>query len=310
MGPHSGNRFRPAYSGQQKFIFPPNIIELFKARKAPPHVAPPRAKKLRPLDGLAKFIDSFESKESQEKAQEEFLKIPWYETPSRARLRQTRERRERMRKLVEKEKKLYDPKAAKDNVTEDPFKTLFVSRLALETTEAKLMREFETFGRIKSVRMPIRSDTKLPCGYAFIEFEKEKDMKEAYKAGDGRRIDGKRISVDIERGRTVPSWLPKRLREPKKPEKKEPPKKIEPAESKDDRDRESNFRERRGRDFNHRDSRDRPGGGRDRGPRDGGRDYRDRNSGRDRTNDRDYRDRDRDRGYGERDGGGRKRYRH
>lgn len=81
---------------------------------------------------------------------------------------------------------------------------------ALETTEAKLMREFETFGRIKRVRMPIRGDTKLPCGYAFIEFEKEKEMKEAYKAGDGRRIDGKRISVDVERGRTIPNWLPKR----------------------------------------------------------------------------------------------------
>mmetsp|Transcript_30397 Transcript_30397/g.116518 ORF Transcript_30397/g.116518 Transcript_30397/m.116518 type:complete len:211 (-) Transcript_30397:979-1611(-) len=210
-----------------------------------------------------------------------------------------------MRKLVEKEKKLYDPKTPKDNVTEDPFKTLFVSRLALETTEAKLMREFETFGRIKRVRMPIRGDTKLPCGYAFIEFEKEKEMKEAYKAGDGRRIDGKRISVDVERGRTIPNWLPKRLREPKEPEPKK-----EPADFKDDRDRESNFREKRGRDFNHRDSRDRPGGGRDRGPRDGGRDYRDRNSGRDRINDRDYRDRDRDRGYRERDGGDRKRYRH
>jgi U1 small nuclear ribonucleoprotein len=47
--------------------------------------------------------------------------------------------------------------------------------------------------------------------YAFIEFEREKDLKYAYREAEGMRIDGKRIVVDVERGRTVKGWKPRRL---------------------------------------------------------------------------------------------------
>lgn len=33
----------------------------------------------------------------------------------------------------------------------------------------------------------------------------------AYKHGDGRKIEGRRVLVDVERGRTVKGWLPRRL---------------------------------------------------------------------------------------------------
>lgn len=33
----------------------------------------------------------------------------------------------------------------------------------------------------------------------------------AYKYSDGKKIDGKRVVVDVERGRTVKSWKPRRL---------------------------------------------------------------------------------------------------
>ena len=33
----------------------------------------------------------------------------------------------------------------------------------------------------------------------------------AYKYGDGKKIDGKRVVVDIERGRTVKTWRPRKL---------------------------------------------------------------------------------------------------
>jgi hypothetical protein len=53
-------------------------------------------------------------------------------------------------------------------------------------------------------------------------------MKEAYKQSDGRKIEGRRILVDVERGRTVDGWRPMRLagglggdsRLPKEPRKK------------------------------------------------------------------------------------------
>merc|ERR1712066_406573 len=48
-------------------------------------------------------------------------------------------------------------------------------------------------------------------GYCFIEFEHERDMHSAYKRADGKKIDGRRVLVDVERGRTVKGWLPRRL---------------------------------------------------------------------------------------------------
>ena len=42
-----------------------------------------------------------------------------------------------------------------------------------------------------------------PRGYAFVEFEREEDMTAAYKRSDGKKIDGRRILVDVERGRWV-----------------------------------------------------------------------------------------------------------
>merc|ERR1719379_616270 len=110
-----------------------------------------------------------------------------------------------MKKLVEK----YDPH--KDgNASGDPFKTLFVARISYDTTQKKLKREFEVFGSIKKVRMVYDQKGK-PRGYAFIEYEHERDLKNAYKQGDGKKIDGRRVMVDVERGRTVEGWLPRRL---------------------------------------------------------------------------------------------------
>lgn len=33
----------------------------------------------------------------------------------------------------------------------------------------------------------------------------------AYKHADGKKIDGRRVLVDVERARTVKGWLPRRL---------------------------------------------------------------------------------------------------
>lgn len=35
----------------------------------------------------------------------------------------------------------------------------------------------------------------------------------AYKHADGKKIDGRRVLVDVERGRTVKGWMPRRLGE-------------------------------------------------------------------------------------------------
>ncbi|KAJ1559782.1 hypothetical protein HK405_009382, partial [Cladochytrium tenue] len=127
----------------------------------------------------------------------------------------------RKRKVMEKEKKAktavengleqWDPNTD-PRIVSDPFKTLFVGRLNYETTEKELRREFERYGPVTSVRLVYDSTApKQSRGYAFIEFEREKDVVAAYRDADGIKLDGRRIIVDVERGRTVKDWRPRRL---------------------------------------------------------------------------------------------------
>ncbi|MFS8010570.1 putative RNA recognition motif domain, nucleotide-binding alpha-beta plait domain superfamily [Helianthus anomalus] len=66
------------------------------------------------------------------------------------------------------------------------------------------MKEFQ-------VRLIADKETNKPRGYAFIEYMHTRDMKAAYKQADGRKLDNRRVLVDVERGRTVPNWRPRRL---------------------------------------------------------------------------------------------------
>ena len=91
------------------------------------------------------------------------------------------------------------------------YNTLFVGRLAYEVTERKLLREMEAYGPVKDLKVVVDKDTGKSRGYAFVEYEVEEDMKRAYRAADGMRIEGRAIVVDVERGHTVPNWLPRKF---------------------------------------------------------------------------------------------------
>ena len=45
----------------------------------------------------------------------------------------------------------------------------------------------------------------------FFSYLLSKHKIAAYKRADGKKIDGKRVLVDIERGRTIKGWRPRRL---------------------------------------------------------------------------------------------------
>lgn len=153
--------------------------------------------------GVGNFLDEFEDPK---------------DTPPPTRVETREERLERRRRekaeqvayKLEREIAMWDPMQIKE-ATEDPFKTLFVARINYDTSESKLRREFEVYGPIKKIIMITDSDTGKPRGYAFIEYEHERDMHSAYKHADGKKIDGKRVLVDVERARTVKGWLPRRL---------------------------------------------------------------------------------------------------
>jgi U1 small nuclear ribonucleoprotein len=62
----------------------------------------------------------------------------------------------------------------------DPYKTLFIARLSYQATEEDLRREFSMYGpieRVKVVRAKSGKKKGTSRGYAFILFEREKDMK-------------------------------------------------------------------------------------------------------------------------------------
>ncbi|XP_068627192.1 U1 small nuclear ribonucleoprotein 70 kDa [Battus philenor] len=188
-------------------FLPPNLLALFAARDPIPYLPPaaklPHEKKQKGYDGVGAFLNVFEHPS---------------ETPPPTRVETREERLERRRReraeqtayRLEQEIALWDP-AANPLSTTDPFKTLFVARINYDTSESKLRREFEGYGPIKRICMVYSKENDKPRGYAFIEYEHERDMHSAYKHADGKKIDGKRVLVDVERARTVKGWLPRRL---------------------------------------------------------------------------------------------------
>jgi len=189
-------------------FLPPNLLALFAPRDPIPYMPPvdklPHEKKqTHNYQGIANYVHLFEDP----------VDTPapvGVETREERRERRKREKAEQVAYKLEQEIALWDPNAI-DSSMGDPFKTLFTARVNFYTSESKLRREFEQYGPVKSIKMVHNTKNGKPRGYAFIEYEHEKDMHSAYKHADGKKIDGRRVLVDVERGRTVKGWLPRRL---------------------------------------------------------------------------------------------------
>ncbi|KAH7520051.1 hypothetical protein FEM48_Zijuj08G0102800 [Ziziphus jujuba var. spinosa] len=183
-----------------------NLLKLFEPRPPLEFKPPPEKRKCPPLTGVAQFVSKFAEPGDPEYAPP----VQKGETPVERRARIHKLRLEKGAEKAAEELEKYDP-ANDPNVTGDPYKTLFVARLNYETTESRIRREFDTYGPIKRIRLVTAKDSNKPRGYAFIEYMHTRDMKAAYKQADGKKIEGRRVLVDVERGRTVPNWRPRRL---------------------------------------------------------------------------------------------------
>ena len=185
---------------------PPNLLALFQAREPIPYLAPtdklseekPECK----YGGVSRYVNFFESKSQSSRKSDP-------ETKQERHDRRLKERGDRSKRELERKLDKWDPHSD-PNASGDPYKTLFVARLSYEVTDAKLRREFEVYGSIKKVNMVTDTQGKLR-GYGFIEFEHQRDMLDAYKHADGKKIYQKRVLVDVERGRTTQDWIPRRL---------------------------------------------------------------------------------------------------
>ncbi|KAK1291591.1 U1 small nuclear ribonucleoprotein 70 kDa [Acorus calamus] len=312
-----------------------NLLKLFEPRPPLEYKPPPEKRKCLSYSGMGQYVRNF-----AEPGEPEYSPpVQKGETRVQRRARIHELRLEKGAIKASEELQKYDP-SNDPNMTGDPYKTLFVARLNHESTEQRIKREFETYGPIKRVsvmehphgvlqllhfklvRLITDKETNKPRGYAFIEYMHTRDMKAAYKQADGRKLDNRRVIVDVERGRTVPNWRPRRLggglgstrvggedlnqrysgRE-QQVTSGGPPRSEEPRSRDDrlvDREREKSRdkgRERdRERERSHERTHDR--GGRDRDARED-RQHRDRDRNRDRGRDRDrdrHRGRERDRG--------------
>jgi len=192
-------------------FLPPNLLALFAPRDPIPYLPPPdklphEKKNVHNYVGIGQFVKgNFEDPKDTPPPTRVETRVERLE-------RKKRDKEEQVAYKLEQEIALWDPTAAPDDaVTTDPFKTLFVGRINNYTSENKIRREFESYGPIKTIKMVHDKESNKPKGYCFIEFEHERDMHSAYKRADGKKLDGRRVLVDVERGRTVKGWLPRRL---------------------------------------------------------------------------------------------------
>lgn len=194
---------------------PPNLLALFAPRPplrwVPPVDYAPEQRKTAIPTGVAQFLPALAAYEH------EYDYKPtesWLERRDRKKL----EKKAEIEKLITEGPKNYNPHED-PNIRGDAFKTLIVARLDYRADEQDLEREFGRFGPIERIR--IVRDThadekgnkkrKPHRGYAFVVFEREKDMRAALNDCDGLRIKDRRIKVDVERGRTVKGWKPRRF---------------------------------------------------------------------------------------------------
>ncbi|XP_061370276.1 U11/U12 small nuclear ribonucleoprotein 35 kDa protein-like isoform X4 [Gastrolobium bilobum] len=56
-----------------------------------------------------------------------------------------------------------------------------------------------------------RTLTRASCGYAFVEYEIEREMRRAYMDAHHSFIDDCEIIVDYNRQQLMPGWIPRRL---------------------------------------------------------------------------------------------------
>jgi len=183
-------------------FMPPALLQLFTPRPALEFKnAPPRDSRPK-ITGFADFVKNFDHPDNLKPVEK-------VETQKEKRERIKGLKMEQHKKILAERANNWDPHK-NTAATKDAYKTLFVARLSYEVDETDLLDEFKRYGEVREVKL-VRDQSGKSRGYAFIEFDSSQDLKDAFKYADGKQIKGRRILVDVERGRTVPGWKPRKL---------------------------------------------------------------------------------------------------
>lgn len=195
--------------------YPPKVQKLFNPKlpfvyKKPPGYYPEerRTARITPLRDWKLHVNSYKNEylKKQEQNQTTESANTDHETPSQSKERQLRE--------------WQDTEAFSQNeLIKDPYRTVFVARLPYAVSELDVSKALSQYGGIDSIRVVRDKTTGLSRGYAFVVFEAEKDAKSCIRvlAPTGITVKtadelvSRKALVDMERGRLVRNWLPRRL---------------------------------------------------------------------------------------------------
>jgi len=194
---------------------PPHVYELFTA-PPPLEVIPekPRFKEDWEILPLAPEVEKFDEKVSLvglAPPGPTGIVVEWQEQiklreqRAQRKIEQAIERGKAREAHIAKHLSAYDPNKSNEKKTKNAFNTMFIGNLKASTSESSIREFLKEYGKILMVSHYPKQ------GFAFVEFENDDDLKEACKRCIGRRLDGRRIVVDVERARTVPDWKPKWL---------------------------------------------------------------------------------------------------
>ena len=202
-----GQMTRGANSGPAVMMMPNHIRATFMPNPPLKSIQPRKSKRKHAWTGVVDYLIHFEKSKPPERAIQK--------TPSLVKSEKAKRNKERHGADLEPKVEAYRKEQREcggEYRGMNCYNTLFVGRLAYEVTERKLLREMEAFGPVKDIKLvKVEKDGTSRSKYAFVEYENEEDMKRAYRAVDGMKIENREVVVDVERGHTVPDWLPRRL---------------------------------------------------------------------------------------------------
>ncbi|KAF1999917.1 hypothetical protein P154DRAFT_522990 [Amniculicola lignicola CBS 123094] len=195
---------------------PHNLLTLFAPRPSlrylEPIDHPPGQRRTAPVEGVAQYLDELRNYKDPEGYEPT---LSWQQ----ARDKKKMDRLAREKKLLTEDLAAWEMEKDTDPKKRgDPYKTLFVARLPHDITTEELERQFGRFGAIDHIRIVEKANAspdaplkKRMTGYAFIVYEREEDLKAAYKDTGYLTIGGRKVVVEVEKGRTTGGWRPRRF---------------------------------------------------------------------------------------------------
>lgn len=150
---------------------PAHVAELFSPRPPlkylPQCDIEPGKRSTRAISGVSQYLELLNSPDTEYTPTESWLQVQKREKKIKAQAHT---------KALESKIAEWNP-SSDPQVRGDPFKTLFISRLSYDVVESDLEKQFARYGPIERIRVVRETETNKSRGYAFIVFERERDLK-------------------------------------------------------------------------------------------------------------------------------------